>query len=368
MKLTKRNTGILFLALALLSTQLNAAGRNRPGQNLLPWHSNPCLLVLGGITIGGIILKSIWSSDEKSGDRSKEKNKNKNKSKDKRETLRNHYRGASKGSLVLTATAILRFPHMLSDLLDQEQRSSRTDKANVLILGTGVQDTEAGLELPFVHEIAAVFPTANMDIVDLDSRIEKAVQTTRYRPNLGMGLAKKVVANKENFSRFKDTDSEKHAKAQRSHLQLQKFVPTIPLRLREHPDLRINVETNYFELHKPQKRYDYIIATKSLLYPLISTMTREEKRSLVSKYLNALSDNGRLYIDYQTMYLIEEEEIDASLNGFEMSIIEHMSSYGDASNCKDKTYVDYDYIACLNSDNGRVSTTEDIVVITRTLK
>lgn len=348
--MAKQKLGIIFLSLSLCSGQLNAAGHRR--HNAAPASSSRAMFLVGGAALVGgigILLSKYWPTSNAY----------------TQEDLDRHYKkSASNGLMTVTATAVLRFPHMLSDLMDQNEKGDKTARPSVLILGAGSQDIEEfGIELPFVHEIAAVFPSSDLDIVDLDPNVAGAINKSHYRVEFALDLAKRVVEDPENFSRF--SKGEKSKQAQRSRELLKGLFETIPLSLSEHENLKINVTTDYFELFTPSKSYDFIIATKSIIYPLVADiLSTYQKRNLVQKYLSALKENGRLYVDFQTFILIETLGVD--LDGFKYEVLEHTSNYGKPSNCEQKKYAKYDYIACLRARSyGRVSTTEDIVVFTR---
>jgi|GEM_PF-5242644 len=341
-----RNLAVLFLAVFFVSTELNA---HRDCHQRAASSPGNTLRLLSGtfLVCGGYLLYKLWPAKDAGGTEEQQK----------------YYREeASGGQVVLHATSVLRFPHMLSDLLEQEERLARNDRARVLVLGAGIQTPESGFVLTFIHEVAAVFPAGDLDIVDLDDRIANAIEGSRYDRTFARTYAEKIVRNPDNFSRFA-LDSKKASKARRCHKRIAKLVQAIPLKMSQQRELKIKVEAAYFENHKPAEKYDYIIATKSVLYPLArDKLPAAQKRQLVNKYLKALKGDGRMYVDYQTFLLMKWVKVD--LRAFKTKVLEHNSSYNNPSDCVGSETVD-DYRGCLNGDRGRIGSTEDIVVIAR---
>jgi hypothetical protein len=210
-----------------------------------------------------------------------------------------------------------------------------------------------------------VFQNSDIEVVDFDPKVRKAVESSTYRKEFFQKWANKLVANDENFSRFKNTEKDKESKHARA--QLKKLLANMPLKLSDliKSGLSVDVKTTYFETHNPGN-YDYIIATKSFIYPLSrEDMSLEQQSELISKYLHALRDGGRMYVDYQTAFvLIEEGLVDKS--AFEFHVIEHKTSYLNPIDCADKVHFpEADFMGCILADGTRISTTEDIIVIQR---
>ncbi len=199
-------------------------------------------------------------------------------------------------------TGPLRYPQLMISLQQLPQESVR----RILLLGPGKVAGLNGPVVPQVHEIQALFPEAEITVIDLpESQIQEVMEKSTYDSSV------KEMSN----SLFNFNSNFKNSKEQAEY---RKKLSEVIQRVPEAIDMRqIQVEYGdffYNLVKKPQLQkynfvlkiphYDVIIATKSLAYSFVDLVNNGQEslvQDLFIEIIKLLADGGSLFIDLETL-------------------------------------------------------------------
>lgn len=187
-------------------------------------------------------------------------------------------------------SGVLRYPHLVKELIEIKRKEIDKTDTNLLILGPGLS-LVGRVSSPHLHEILAAFSVnAHVTVVDNNDNLISEISKSVFGFNERY-LAESLLTDYKGYSvkkYNKDTIN-----------KLRDYVEKIP----EVVTQNIEIIKEDFAKFKISRKYDYIFATQSLMYALLQCQSHdskeERKNSLLvsAKYLGALKDNGVLIVD-----------------------------------------------------------------------
>jgi len=216
-------------------------------------------------------------------------------------------------------TAAFRFPHMYAEMLDRFEYRRINEDLEVCIVGPGLQSKAKSLAYcPQLAELMAIFPRGRFTLLDNDTKalevmkgqIER-MKVIAYDPLVFRTL---IMDIPENYCKAPDTMQpglKLMADYWTTKAKAPKNVGEMLKGTCEASMLLLNVDSGQvgvreFDINTPtfasEEQYDVMVATMSIL--LAFGGGKVDIKKIFPSYLNALKENGSLYMDAQLMQAV----------------------------------------------------------------
>lgn len=196
---------------------------------------------------------------------------------------------------------VLRYPHLIRELIEIKKQEKEKPDTNVLILGPGLSVVNKSSS-PHLHEMAAAFSkNAHITVVDIDDNLISEIGKSTFGFNERF-IAESVLKTREGHNVKKYTLNEID--------DIRDYIKEIPEKVTQN----LEVQKEDFTKFKASRSYDYIFATQSLMYTYLNfqSLERQEERKnsllLTAKYLGSLKNNGVLVVDEMCYMLMRKQQ------------------------------------------------------------
>ena len=270
-----------------------------------------------------------------------------------------------------TATSACRYPDMLFNWKELAKSNFRAE--HILVLGPGVDLQKLSMEgeqyysVTQLHEIAGIFADATTTVVDKNARVISVIRDGISNYTGSRFIASRfTLPNKNNFNYKNGYICKK--KDENSLEILKELVFGSPEVL--DPNLFELEQIDFLDFEFPQEKYDLIVATNCLMFPLVESQDIDEKernvKDLFTKIYMSLRKGGVLYIDNATFeHWKNVFNISVKKGLFEVNNIS-FNAAKIRSSSSNKSIIRTSNSSDLRSSDGRlIATSDDIIRVQR---